>query len=99
MNNDMGKRELNEQREQRQTCMRSAESRAKKSKAQYIQANKDWLEAKSKEEGIMCMIVPMALSGWLTTQLGYHTFFLADTLCAPVGWLLAMLIGRKNTTI
>ena len=76
--------------------MSSAVSRVKKSKAQYIQANKDWLEAKSKEEGIMCMIVPMALSGWLTTQLGYHTFFLADTLCAPVGWLLALLIGRKT---
>ena len=51
----MSKRELNEQREQSQTCLRSAESCVKKSKAQYIQANKDWLEAKSKEEGVKAL--------------------------------------------
>jgi len=51
----MSKRELNEQREQSQTCLCSAESRVKKSKAQYIQANKDWLEAKSKEEGVKAL--------------------------------------------
>ena len=51
----MSKRELNEQREQSQTCLNSAESRVKKSKAQYIQANKDWLEAKSKEEGVKAL--------------------------------------------
>ena len=51
----MCKRELNEQREQSQTRLNSAESRVKKSKAQYIQANKDWLEAKSKEEGVKAL--------------------------------------------
>ena len=51
----MSKRDLNEQREQSQTCLNSAESRVKKSKAQYIQANKDWLEAKSKEEGVKAL--------------------------------------------
>ena len=51
----MSKRELNEQREQSQTCLNSAESRVKKSKAQYIQANKDWLEAKSKEDGVKAL--------------------------------------------
>ena len=51
----MSKRELNEQREQSQTCLNSAESRVKKSKTQYIQANKDWLEAKSKEEGVKAL--------------------------------------------
>ena len=51
----MSKRELNEQREQSQTRLNSAESRVKKSKAQYIQANKDWLEAKSKEEEVKAL--------------------------------------------
>ncbi len=36
----MCKRELNEQREQSQTCLNFAESRVKKSKTQNIQANK-----------------------------------------------------------
>ena len=40
-NKTMSKRELNEQREQSQTRLNSAESRVKKSKAQYIQTNKD----------------------------------------------------------
>ena len=48
----MNKREQNEQREQSQTSLNSAESREKKSKAQYAQANKDWLVAKAKEEGV-----------------------------------------------
>jgi FKBP-type peptidyl-prolyl cis-trans isomerase len=51
----MSKREQNAQQEQGQTCLNSAGSRVKKSKAQYIQANKDWLEAKSKEEGVKAL--------------------------------------------
>ena len=51
----MNKRELNEQREQSQTSLNSAESRIKKSKAQYIQENKDWLIAKSQEEGVKAL--------------------------------------------
>ena len=51
----MNKRELNEQRGQSQTSLNSAESRMKKSKAQYAQANKDWLEAKAKEEGVKAL--------------------------------------------
>ena len=46
---------MNEQREQSQMSLNSAESRMKKSKAQYIQANKDWLEAKAKEEGVKAL--------------------------------------------
>jgi len=46
---------MKEQREQSQTRMKPAESRVKKSKAQYIQANKDWLVAKSKEEGVRAL--------------------------------------------
>ena len=51
----MGKRELNEQRELSQNRLNSVESRVKKIKAQYIQANKDWLGAKSKEEGVKAL--------------------------------------------
>ena len=51
----MAKRELIEQREQSQMHLDFAESRKKKSKAQYIEANKDWLEAKAKEEGIKAL--------------------------------------------
>ena len=51
----MNKRERNEQREQSQAVLNSAESRMKKSKAQYAQANKDWLEAKAKEEGVKAL--------------------------------------------
>jgi len=40
----------------------------------------------------VCLVVPMALSGWLTTRLGYQTFFLADTLCAPLSWLAALIL-------
>lgn len=32
-----------------------AESRRKKSKAQCIQANKEWLEAKAREEGVKAL--------------------------------------------
>ena len=91
----MGKRELNEQREHRQTCMSSAVSRVKKSKAQYIQANKDWLEAKSKEEGIMCMIVPMALSH--TAGLS-HILPGRHALC-PCRLAVGLAHWDKNTTI
>ena len=51
----MAKRELIEQREQSQMHLDFAESRKKKSKAQYIQANKDWLEAKAREEGVKAL--------------------------------------------
>ena len=46
----MAKRELIEQREQSQMHLDFAESRKKKSKAQYIQANKEWLEGKPKRK-------------------------------------------------
>ena len=51
----MNKREMREQREQSRTCSSFAESRMKKSKGQYAQANKDWLEAKAKEEGVKAL--------------------------------------------
>ena len=50
-NYNMAKRELIEQREQSQMHLDFAESRKKKSKAQYIQANKDWQPLQSKRRG------------------------------------------------
>ena len=47
--------QLMEQREQSQVRLSSAESRQKKAKGQYIQANKDWLVAKSKEDGVKAL--------------------------------------------
>ena len=44
--------QLMEQGEQSQVRLSSAESRQKKAKGQYMQANKDWLVAKSKEDGV-----------------------------------------------
>ena len=44
-----------EQREQSQVCLSSAESRQKKTKGQYMQANKDWLAAKSQEDGVKAL--------------------------------------------
>ena len=54
MKKDMNQ-QLMEQREQSQVCLSSAESRQKKAKGQYIQANKDWLAAKSKEDGVKAL--------------------------------------------
>ena len=47
--------QLMEQREQSQVCLSSAESRQKKAKGQYVQANKDWLVAKSREDGVKAL--------------------------------------------
>ena len=34
----------------------------------------------------LAMLPPLALSGWLVTQLGFRTYFLIDVLTAPVAW-------------
>ena len=47
--------QLMEQGEQSQVRLSSAESRQKKAKGQYMQANKDWLVAKSKEDGVKAL--------------------------------------------
>ncbi len=47
--------QLMEQREQSQVCLSSAESRQKKAKGQYVQANRDWLVAKSQEDGVKAL--------------------------------------------
>ena len=47
--------QLMEQREQSQVRLSSAESRQKKAKGQYVQANRDWLVAKSREDGVKAL--------------------------------------------
>ena len=47
--------QLMEQREQSQVCLNFAESRQKKAKGQYVQANWDWLVAKSREDGVKAL--------------------------------------------
>ena len=47
--------QLMEQREQSQVRLSSAESRQKKAKGQYVQANRDWLVAKSQEDGVKAL--------------------------------------------
>jgi len=43
------------------------------------------------------MIVPMCLSGWLVTLLGFKTFFIIDAAFAPVAWIVvAALYKMKN---
>ena len=41
-----------------------------------------------------CMLLPMIASGFLVVWLGYHQFFLINTLSAPICWLLIFSISR-----
>ena len=43
-----------------------------------------------------CMIIPMAISGLLSTQLGYKTYFMMDLMTAPGGWLGAYLLTSSH---
>lgn len=43
----------------------------------------------------MVMLLPMAASGWLVTRLGFHDFFLADTLLALPAWTAAYVAMRQ----
>ena len=47
--------QLMEQREQSQVRLNFAESRQKKAKGQYLQANRDWLAVKSQEDGVKAL--------------------------------------------
>ncbi len=40
----------------------------------------------------LCMLIPMIASGVLVSWLGYHQFFLVNTLTAPVCWLLIKIV-------
>ena len=41
-----------------------------------------------------CMLLPMIASGFLVVWLGYHQFFLINTLSAPICWLLIFSISK-----
>ena len=45
------------------------------------------------------MVVPMALSGWLCTELGYYTFFLVCVAFAPLAWVVLALCKTKKHLI
>src|SRR5574344_70082 len=42
------------------------------------------------------MIVPMALSGWLSSVLGYQLFFVACSCLAPLSWLILKIYHTKT---
>lgn len=39
-----------------------------------------------------CMLLPMIASGILVSQLGYHHFFLLNTLIAPICWIVIFIL-------
>jgi hypothetical protein len=41
-----------------------------------------------------CMLLPMIASGFLVVWLGYHQFFLINTLSASICWLLIWVLRR-----
>ena len=45
-----------------------------------------------------CMLLPMMASGWLVSWLGYHQFFLINTLAAPVCWILIKCLHKTTST-
>lgn len=45
------------------------------------------------------MVVPMAVSGWLCTELGYQTFFMLCVAVAPVAWIMLALCRTKKYLI
>ena len=45
---------------------------------------------------ISLMLVPLALSGWLSQWLGYRAFFAFCALCAPVAWVVSMICKAKQ---
>ena len=43
----------------------------------------------------LSMILPVGISGWLCTTLGFHTFYIIDTLSAPIAWITTWIILRQ----
>jgi MFS family permease len=42
------------------------------------------------------MLVPIMLSGWLVTKLGYSDYFFFSTLLAPVAWVVLAVDRTKE---
>lgn len=41
------------------------------------------------------MLIPMSISGWLETLLGFRTFFIINSLCAPLAWAVLKVCRIK----
>ncbi len=47
----------------------------------------------------MCMLVPMAVSGWLVEQMGFRNFYVMNTLCGIIPVLTVLLLSfRRRVT-
>lgn len=42
------------------------------------------------------MFLPMMASGWLVTQLGFRLFFIVNTACAPLAWIVLFALKTKR---
>lgn len=47
----------------------------------------------------LCMIIPLALSGLILEHMDYRTYYLIDTLTAPLGWLIIRGIHNAQCII
>lgn len=47
----------------------------------------------------LCIMLPMTLSGLLLERLGFANFFLLDTLCAPITWLMILCLTKTHTIL
>ena len=46
----------------------------------------------------LCMLIPMIASGILVNRLGYHQFFLLNTLSAPICWIIIFFLRTSFNT-
>ncbi len=42
------------------------------------------------------MLMPMVASGWLVTMLGFKLFFIVNSACAPLAWLVLLSLKTKK---
>lgn len=45
------------------------------------------------------MFVPMTISGWLVTLLGFKLFFIVNSACAPLAWIVLMCLKTKKILV
>ena len=44
----------------------------------------------------LCIVLPMALSGFLLERLNFEQFFMLDTLCAPITWVAILCLTNMH---
>lgn len=44
----------------------------------------------------LCILLPMALSGFMLERMDYKLFFLTDALCAPITWLAITVLTYRH---